>query len=73
MRQRIGVVLENVGLAILRLSDRVRGTDHGPSPNWIMDDVAFLSQFTIGDYDHEGNEYRKPKIVPPVNRAVVDL
>lgn len=32
MKQRLGVLIEDVALALLRLSDRLRGTDHGPLP-----------------------------------------
>lgn len=58
MKQRLGVMIEDLGLAILRLSDRLRGTDHGPLPAWSYEVPPLTewgSTITIGDYAHAGN------------------
>jgi hypothetical protein len=58
MKQRLGVIIEDVALALLRLSDRLRGTDHGPLPPMAYE-VPLLTEWggtvTFGDYDHPGN------------------
>jgi hypothetical protein len=58
MKHRLGVIIEDVALALLRLSDRLRGTDHGPLPAWAYEVpplTEWSSTLTIGDYDHPGN------------------
>ncbi len=70
MRQRIGIMIENLGLALLRLSDRLRGIPDIPVDTGELKRVPYVStRFVSGREgvlpDLADFEVRPVKIVAP--------
>jgi hypothetical protein len=86
MRERIGIVIENLGLAILRLADRVRGVPHAPGGWWSLGGPAFpdwmpeyyrsvlgspiTTRLSNGTYEHSWSTH-EPENVSDFDTAVI--